>query len=59
MTKKNTAEVANKIRADLVREKILKEESLPKAFEWDHPTRGNYYIPKGEWVPKLKDKYKE
>jgi len=57
--KKNTAEVANKIRADLVREKILKEESLPKAFEWDHPTRFKYYIPKGEWVPKLKDKYKE
>ena len=28
MTKKNTAEVANKIRADLVREKILKEALL-------------------------------
>ena len=40
--------VANKVRAD------LRNETLPKAFEWDHPTRGNYYIPKGEWAPKLK-----
>ena len=86
MKKRDTAEVANKVRADLVKEKILNQiketiESgnalnfrntneylahtkinqtskhygdLPKAFEWDHPDRGRYYIPKGEWVPKLK-----
>jgi hypothetical protein len=103
MKKRDTAEVANKVRADLNKEKILNQiketiESgnalnfrntddvivinqknkpykrisnedlphtkinqtgkhygdLPKAFEWDHPDRGRYYIPKGEWVPKLK-----
>jgi hypothetical protein len=85
--------VANKVRADLKKEKLSNElkaqitddtivinqknkpyirisnedlahakinqtskhyKDLPKAFEWDHPDRGRYYIPKGEWVPKLK-----
>ena len=95
MKKRDTAEVANKVRADLVKDKLTNEmkalitddvivirqknkpyirisnedlahakinktskhyhyEDLPKAFEWDHPDRGRYYIPKGEWVPKLK-----
>jgi len=88
MKKRDTAEVANKVRADLNKEKILNQiketiesgnalnfrntddvivinqknkpykrifkEDLPKAFEWDHPDRGRYYIPKDGWAPKLK-----